>query len=541
MKKKILFTLISTLFIFSASACKRRIRLINDKPTVESVNKIGKFVKNYNLDFNDVTFKQNLEDVLEEIKGSNLNYDEIYNLIYKVYNKVSELNRKFYIADALYNYDMDNIELEEKREILSDSYYEYEKFVANITYELKDNRELLKELLGVISDEDLDYEIELATKKKEEKYINLKKDIDDISEEFDKLDTSDPSKTYQISELLYNFVNKNKELSEYLGFDSYIEYKDIEYKRTYTISDSTDFISNVKKYILPKIDSDKAVIPLREKVSSLSYPEYNYLIEFDQTSVFDKDYKTLNLAKDYSKKIGGDYYKTFNKFLTNGNYVFASGNSSLDNAYTNPYLSFFGEGYQNVNTLIHEFGHYYSSNVGMALYKSLDMEEFYSQANEFLFISYLEQNSYSNVKNVYDVLSSSYIDNACLTMLISSSLREFEQEIYTKSLTSPTDITKIWNNLNQNEYNNMLDNYWRLEIRYDNYYLSYGTSATGALALYSYSKTNLGGAIEKYVTACKSIDINEDLVETLNKIDINGPFSEEAFKQIEALIIEKRK
>ena len=543
MKKKLLFTLISTLFIFTVSGCKRRIRLKNVPPTAESFNKIGRSLKNANLDFNDVTFKQKLESFLEIIKDPNTTNDKIIDLVYEIFSNVMELNKKYYIADALYNYDMNNNEYKAKRNVLSDAYYEYESFLANITYELRDNRETLKEILGIIDDSDLDYEIELAIKKKEDKYIELKKEIDEISLEYDQLNFSinDSSKDDQIAEILFRFVNKNKELSEYLGFDSYIKYRDTEYKRTYNISDSSDFINNVKKYIIPKMDIDRNVIPLANKIFNLSYGEYNYLIEFDETSVFDSDYKTINLAKDYSKKVGGDYYKTFNNFLSNGNYIFSNNKSSLDSAYTNPYLCYFGANYQNVNTLIHEFGHYYSLSTGLASIKSLDMQEFYSQANEFLFMSYLEQNSFKNVLNVYDVLSCYKIDEACLTMLVGSSLREFEQEIYSKEISTLTDFKTIWNNLNQNEYNSLLSDYWKYEVRYDNYYLSYATSVTGALSLYSYSQTNLNDAIEKYIMACKNLEMDDDLVETLKKIKLNDPFNEDTFKNIEVLIEEKRK
>lgn len=540
MKKRLLFTLISTLLIFSASGCKRHINLKNQPPTSENTDKIGSYIKKIDLSFNDVTYKQMLEDTIEDVKGAK-SVDEIYNIVYKTYVKTNELIEKYYVADALYSYNQNDEEIKKKRSILSDTYYEYETFRANITYELRDEKELLMELLGLTSIEDVNYEIELAEKKKEDKYKTLKKEIDDIYDEFSKMNVGLKTDSSKVAEITYRYVNKNKELSEFLGFDSYIQYKDIEYNRLYTLDDSKKFISNVKKYILPSLVNESDVIDISKLVDKLSYPEYSYLIELDETSVYDKDYKTLNLAKDYAKKMGGSYYKTFHSFINDGHFVFANNSGSLAGGYTNPYLSYFGPGYQNINTVVHEFGHYYSMNVGGALYKSLDLEEFYSQGNEFLFMSYLEKYSEDNVKNVYDVLSAYKINEACSTLVIGSALREYEEKIYSTELTSQLDVLNIWEDLNANGYNNNLKDFWKVEVRYDNYYLSYATSVTGALSLYSYSQTSFIKAKEAYISACQNTNFDDDIEEVLEKNHLSNPFDEETFRQIVEIIEEKRK
>ena len=133
MKKKILFAIISSLFIFSASGCKRHIRLKDQAPTIDAISKIGSYLKKVDLSFNDVSFKRQLEDA-------------IYDVVNKLYFKIMELVKKYYVADALYSYDRDNDDYYEKREMLSDAYYEYETFRANLIYELKDNRDFLKNI-----------------------------------------------------------------------------------------------------------------------------------------------------------------------------------------------------------------------------------------------------------------------------------------------------------------------------------------------------------------------------------------------------------
>ena len=536
MKKKILFALISSMFIFTASGCKRYIRLKNEEPTIENVDKIGKYIKNMDLSFNDVTFKSLMDEAINDIKGAT-SYDEVNDRTIKVFNKVQELIKKYYIADALYYYDPDNEYYEQTRDALYDVYIEYEAFRANLIYELKDNFEILQEIFQGYTDEEINYEIELSKKKKDEKYKTLKKEIEDIETEFNKLEVSlsNKSNNSQILEILYRYVNKNKELSSYLGFDSYTYYKDIDHKIIYTDSDREKLFSLTKEYILPLMDKMDA----KKKVSSLSYPEFAYLSEFESTSAFDKDYNTINLAKDYAKDMGGTYYKTFNNFLNSGHYIFASGEGSLETAYTDPYLSYFGPNYQDIGTVIHEFGHYYSMNYGYADYKSLDLQEFYSQANEFLFLSYLEQNCQSNLKKVYDTEVYLRLSTACKTLMIGSAYREFEDKIYSTTLTAPSDIYDIWNNLNKNEYDNKLDDYWKFEIRYNLYYLSYATSVTGAISLYSYSRTNFTDAKLKYISACNNTNMDDDIEEILKKNNLSTPFEEETFIEMKKLIEEK--
>ena len=155
-------------------------------------------------------------------------------------------------------------------------------------------------------------------------------------------------------------------------------------------------------------------------------------------------------------------------------------------------------------------------------------------------MSYLEQYSYKNVLNVYDVLATNSIDSACLTMLIGSALREFEQDLYTTTLTGPADIITLWDNINS-EYNDLLEEYWKFEVRYDIYYLSYATSVTGALSLYTNSKTNFNSAVKAYINAVNNDSIDDDLEEILVKNGLTSPFKEETFIAIKELIYEKRK
>lgn len=249
-----------------------------------------------------------------------------------------------------------------------------------------------------------------------------------------------------------------------MGFSSYIEYADLEWKRSYLEEDVSNFIKYTKEYLVPLMNTDTKFIDVDKSFYSLTIPQQNYYREFSYTSVFDKDYSTINLLKDYSKKIGGSYFTTFAKYLDDGHYVFAGNESSYNGAFTYGYSTYFGPGYQDCTTVAHEFGHYYSQTNTFLNSKSLDLQEFFSQANEFLFTSYLEQNSKSNVTPVYNVRSDQLTDRAVYNIVVASALREFEEAIYSKELTSKNEIKEIWDDINNSNYNGILKNIGELKL-----------------------------------------------------------------------------
>jgi len=541
MKKKLLPIFLTSLCAIGITGCKRNIVPKYQTPTVENFNKISKSLKNYDLSFNDVTYKNLLDELLSDVKGAT-KYSDIESNLIKALNKTHELIKKNAIANALYDYDYNNEEYEERLNFFDDLYLDFEVFRANLIYEIKDKPDILENFFSGYSEEDIEFEIALSEKKKESKYKQIKEELDDIVEEYDRISSNikDSSTTQQVADLLFRFVNKNKELSDYLDFESYTYYQDINYGRIYTKNDIDKFISMVKENILPYMDSNGYVADIASKAQTLTYPEYSFLSEYEASSVFDKDYYTYDLLNDYSKNMGGDYYRIYKDFITN-NVIFSKNEESLDVAYTNSYLSYFGPNYQNANTIVHEFGHFYSEKAGSADYKSLDLQEFYSQANEFLFMSYLEQNSSKTFNNIYDVESTFKLVDACETIVVGSALREFETKIYEKNLSSSSEILDIWDSINNNEYNSLLKDYWKFEIRYDLYYISYATSATGALSLYNYSKTNFKDSKIKYMSACSNQNMDDDIEEVLKKCNLPSPFDEQTFINIKELIEEKRK
>lgn len=531
--KKILYLIITCLTIITISGCKKNIKPKDEIPSVTNVNKIGAKIKKMNIDFNDVTYKNDLDKALENIKNAN-NYDEIYDYLISISPKTNSMINKYLVADALVNYDPDNTTYVEKSKTLTNAYYDYVDFYNNLVVELAKNDEYLENFFSDYTADEIEFTVNECKKKLDENYIKLNKELDEIRDEADKIEINfkDNADDEKLLELMYDYVNKNKELAKIMEYDSYITYADLMRGRSYTQTDVDNFISNTKKYLLPLMANNTDFIDIIAEREKLSRSEYNYLVEFNTSSIYDKDYSTYRLLDEYAKKMGGSYYSTYADFMDNGYFIFANKTNSLVGAYTNRYMCYFGPNNQDAKSVAHEFGHYFSQQNDLLLTKSLDLKEYYSQANAFLFASYLEQTANKTLKKIYNTDTKIMVADACKTIVVASALREFEEKLYTTTLTDKNDIKTIWNEINQNNYNGYLKDYWKLEIRYDLYYLSYATSVTGAVGLYNMSQNNLNDGIKTYIKTVNNQSLDDDIDEILAKAGLNSPFSEEAFINI---------
>ena len=112
-------------------------------------------------------------------------------------------------------------------------------------------------------------------------------------------------------------------------------------------------------------------------------------------------------------------------------------------------------------------------------------------------------------------------------------IREFEQTVYSSDVTSLGDT---WNTiLSKYSYLSSSDRY-ELIIDYDNYYISYATSALASLLVYAYGKENgFDKACELYKGIC-SYDGYGDIEEALASVNLRNPFEEETFIYIKNII-----
>ncbi len=333
---------------------------------------------------------------------------------------------------------------------------------------------------------------------------------------------SDREKT----KLLKSFVNNNKRISELSGYSSneYIKYSDSNnYYRLYSSEEINDFESYVYDYIL---DLSNELYYFNYSLTDEERSSLNNLL---RKSFMDN----MDFISDYAEALGGDFLETFNDLFDNGYYIISNNVNSFDTAYqdagTNVRLVYFGYGYNDVSTFIHEFGHYYTSAKGTDNY-SYDLCEVHSQGDEILLRLYFLENNPSEASKYYEYL---FVGTLLDTIVNGVMIREFEEEIYAKDVSS---FQETWNKINQKYGDICLDDWYEIIVDYDNYYISYATSAMGALVLYAYGKENgFEKAKEAYLKLC-SYDGEGDIEEAFLYAGLPNPLAEDTIKDIVSTI-----
>ena len=242
----------------------------------------------------------------------------------------------------------------------------------------------------------------------------------------------------KIGPLYLELIGIKKRIAEKAGYDSYPEFSyDFEYERDYTIEDSQRLWDYVKKYVLNEaqdlfydITSQEysAMQNARNAADQITLRQDEIRAHAEEISPWMAE--ALQYLIDYELSVITDsessQYGAFTTFLTN---------------YDVPFIFIHeGNGYEDVFTFIHEFGHFYSNYLGgsdVARYASLDVKEIDSQANELLFLPKMKdlypRSTYNGILKykLYDYMST--LIDGCL-------YDEFQQYVFSHDLKTVEPI-----------------------------------------------------------------------------------------------------
>ena len=467
--------------------------------------------KNYGLSYDPSELDSKvkvIEDVLTNTKGLdelNKAYDELSN-----YN--SKINDLYSIVEVLYYADDSSEEITKEYVKLYEYILDISTKVQEIDHEIA-NSIYAKDFFSGYTEEEI---AELAENEVDNSELNSllvkKKELNDKYSSA----TSKASK----NKILKEYVDTNKQLAVVQGYEEneYIKYSDtFDYFRLYDSTAVDSFISYVKKYLLD-LTFDVYDIDLRPETTA----------EQRQYNVYSsgKFLENKELFDEYVKTVGGTYEEGYNYLFNEGYYLFSSYSSSSGMAFQNNSdninLVFFGSGVQDLSTFAHEYGHYHASFLG-ADYYSYDFCETQSQSSEVLFRLYLDEINPGFSSTCYE---EHFIFELLGVILDGAIVREYEEMLYTSNVTSLQDA---WNEVNE-EYNYWgYDDWYDIIIDYDNYYISYATSALATLLVYAYGKEQGFEAASKLYLDLVSYDGYGDISEALMSVNLADPFSEEAF------------
>ena len=362
-----------------------------------------------------------------------------------------------------------------------------------------------------------------------EKYVELKNKGDEYVRKYEALDQTSDSFIADSASYYYNIVQNNLSIAEEMGERSYTEYAyDMIYGRDYTPDDARYFHQYVKEYVVPLgVSTLKDLKDYKNLNAVLSATE-----KLTNTSV-SSDEMEKNLVP-YYQKLGSNYSKAFKDF--NQHYFSVNNKNSLQGAYTfylNYYkqpVCFFGSGNQALMTYIHEQGHYsafYSSENSI---DSVDLCEVQSQANEWLYLSYISSD-YSQKDYLY--LAKNFLLNDILTITMSTCCDAFEQYIYTHPELKAKDYDQVFveqaEKLGAYDFLKSLmsyppENYWHYAIVSNSlYYLSYAVSLIPTLEIYvTAEEQGFEQAVEVYKTI-SDVKSGETFLTILEKAGLSSP------------------
>lgn len=339
-------------------------------------------------------------------------------------------------------------------------------------------------------------------------------------------------------------TENNNRIAELNGYENYWQYATAEvYGRDYGAEELAQMRVYVKTYLVPLCET--AYTAFRTQYDAFADDEKQFvedlLVRADYDS-FATDY-----VEGYLSTFGEEIEAAMGGMLKKENSFFTDSDTAYEGAFTMYLYSakrpicFFGPGYQNVDTVVHEMGHYYSYLLNGNRSVPMDLSEVQSQGNEWLFGAYLNDVLEQDVaKAIY----SYRLYNALCTVIIGTMVDEFEQACYESESLSLDGVDSIMTALKAeyggdewlDDYVTDMDLYWRyVAVEQSVYYVSYAVSMLAAVQIYGVAEIqSYEKAMEIYISLMEPKGY--PFLECLEKAGLKSPMDEELYLELEQLI-----
>ena len=311
-----------------------------------------------------------------------------------------------------------------------------------------------------------------------------------------KLDTSSATFVADTYALYEQFVHNNRELASLYGYSNFYDYQaDLSFSRDYSLEQMRAFTESAAKNVGPTMN--ELVIAYSGLMNSLTTIEEDQIRKLTEQSFYEADNaKKISSFLSWENPEIIDYYNRLGEW----DCIFRGleENEAQPAAFTVflnwngvPVL-YFGPGYDDAFTFIHEFGHAFNmaSTYDSEISLSLDLKEVMSQAHEMLFLAYLAP-EFNTVP--YRVLRLEKILNALQGIVLGSFVADFEYEVYmSEKELSIADYSKVIDELLADRYVGLADLFGRdvlesyicmVTMDAPCYYISYATSLMPCLEL----------------------------------------------------------
>lgn len=437
---------------------------------------------------------------------------------------------QYQVAMVLYYSDMTDDTLVDNYTAAEDAYYDAYNGYIDTLRTMKDSNSPYKDILfeGWTAEDFAQLDVDNETE------TQLQSEISDIEMQYEQLASQNSN---EANELYVQVVEKYQQIAALYGYDNYYDYAALNvYGRKYTKQQREDFRAYVAEYIAPLVESIYG--ELMTLLNGMPFREQNSWSNF-----VERDYRgnTDEYLSGYIATFEGSLNKKMNALFNKNAAFFASSENSLDGAHAN-YIdyyeegyTYFGVGYQNLLTVVHEMGHYVSFYAYDNSDLPFDLAEVHSQANEWLLLSYLR--GALTTRNVFKAVELYRAYSGMWTMLYATIVDEYEEAVYnTENLTADAlsgimaqiaakyDVN--WAGLGYTPFQ-----YAQLvTLTSPVYYLSYATSEAAAMSLYLVeADQGYVAAQEVFRKLQEEVDLSKSFSEMVTGVGLLNPFAEETF------------
>lgn len=342
---------------------------------------------------------------------------------------------------------------------------------------------------------------------------------------------------------LYNeMVRNNNRIAQIYGYDNYYDYAyDVIYQRDYDSQSVEQLRKYASKYMLD------IAVTARKRFrdcynNQLSDAEKSLISTLVQSSFYDLD---ANYVRMFIRDVPESSGQTMGEMFASNRAVFTQSPNAYEGAFTTmiaekPYC-FFGPGYHDTETVIHELGHYYGVSYTDFWQQPMDLSETQSQGNEWMFIHYMRGNMSSKA---YQTLADYRMSSDARRILCFVMIDQFEQQVYSHPNAGTLTLEKYNAMMEQialdyggieqiDEYVTDIQAYWKqVVLESPVYYISYAVSGIAALDLYAIAENDSDRAWEIYRKLMEEPLEGEGFLANISAAGLRGPFDETVYAQI---------
>lgn len=381
-----------------------------------------------------------------------------------------------------------------------------------------------------------------------EKISEIQLSNSELQRKFYEIDRESETWSEEVAYLYEDLVENNQTMAKEYGYKNYYDFaSDLIYGRKYTKQQRTDFRGYVAEYIVPLYKTVNA--QFETVASSLTYAqkvEYNAI--FSNSSYLNSYMGTFN---------NSIRNKMNNMFTLENAAIYGTSDNALQGAFTTYIdyfqqpIAYFGPGYQDLYTVVHELGHYTAYYYFDGSTLPYDLAEVHSQGNEWLFTSYLknEECLKGNISStVFDALYLNNLISSIRTVLYATVVDHFEELVYTAEVpVAMNEYATVMESVCA-QYDGLLDVVTGLIAPFayaqhvtmtsPGYYLSYATSQIASIGIYVLAEEQgYEKAVKAYTLLQEGIDREATFTAAITQAGLLSPFEKSTYTKLQETFV----